>query len=394
MEIMISIPDLEINLGETYKEIQSGSELDFINNTSGFILNLRDEHGTVLINELNIDFKIRPKDNKKVLSIPNLTITDETKVRFEIQEIEFIYDWEEAILDLSSTGFVEDYFPKEDQDPIDLSMVTTYLKGFEFTGMEILLYLRGPSILFELDPDMDMNMIYTDSDGYEITESLLPDNFSMTPSAPFNLDPNNTGKYSGDLPAGGISITKLTKVLEKDITSLRFHYDIGINHVRVTPDMLDDIDTESNVNVEILILIPLLLTAGPEGADIVLPDMFEGQTDFLDRDGQDGMSLDFIKKLDMKVTLTDNLFSGGEMYLDDGVRRIKFPLGGKSLGLTFSKDDLNYINNTIPYLPEIGFHFSKGQAVQVVRNIGLAKISFEAEVEYKMDVKDLLGGEN
>jgi len=401
MEIRISIPELGVNAGSTpiYHDIVSNGNIVFLNNTPGNKLILKDDDNNTVTENLSISFDIRPKGNKKVLAIPNLNIAEgDIVLKFEIEKIEPIFGWKHAILDLSSVmGDFGGTYPPIEKDPLDLSGFTQYLKGFKFSGLDAQLYLRGPSLMFEFTPDMEAVVEYTNSNGETGIEELLPDNFTMKSSAKFDLDPLNTGTYSGNLPSGGIHVNKFAAILEKGMEKIRVNYDIKMSEVKITPKMLEYEDNDNPVEADILVMIPMLLTAGPDGAQVILPSLFnEGQTDILDRDkAEEPFSIDFIKKLKMKVSLTENLFTGGEIYLDDtninpDGRRIPFALGGKSLNLEFKKDDLDYINRTIPYLPDIGIHFNKGEQLQLVRNLGIAKIEFEADIEYKIENLDEL----
>ena len=399
IEIMLSVPELGINpSGIEYKAIQSGEIVEFINTTPEFELILKDSDGNVQVNELYIDFHLRPIGDKTVLGIPNLSLSD--KLKIEILDVEFIFDWESAIIDL---GHFEDYFPKPNANPntIDLSVINRYLKGFLFDTVDVLLYVRGPITLFEflLDKNMDIefNMYYTDSNGDSHGPNILDDDFwndfPLTISEPFELDPDNTGTYSGKIPPNGIPIKIIQSMLKKEPVDVRFHYKVNAKeNLFITPETLDTISFDKNVGIEILFLIPLLLTAGPEGADIMLPNdtLFKGKNDMFDRDNSaNPLPIDFIKSLTLKVALNGEIFTGGNLYLDDDKKRIELPLASNALGLSVSGADLEYINSTIPYLPKIGVSFSPGDKIQIERNIGTINIDFKAEVEYELNLDDL-----
>jgi hypothetical protein len=399
LEIMLSVPELEINPDcNIYKPIQSEGSVEFINDTPGIELILKDSDGKAQVNQLYIDFRIRPKGDKRVFGILNLSLSD--KPKFEISGVDFIFDWESAIIDL---GHFEDYFPKQNANPntIDLSVINLYLKGFLFDTVDVLLYIRGPITLFKflLNNNMDMvfNMNYTDSKGNFYTSNILDadfwDNFDLKTPGSFKLDPGNTGTYSGEIPPDGIPIKIIQSILKKEPVDINFYYKINaIENLSITPERLKEFDFDENVDMEILFLIPLLLTAGPGGADIILPndDLFKGKNDMFDRDNSTNpLPIDFIKSLTLKVALNGEVFSGGNLYLYDGIKKIELPLTGNALGLSVSGADLEYINTTIPYLPEIGVSFSEGDKIQIERNLGTIKIDFKAEVEYELKFEDL-----
>lgn len=389
LEIMLSIPDLDINPSKTYKPVVPNMQLDFINNNPGYTLMVRDSMGIQLISDLNVEFDIRPIGGKNVIAFQGLSPSN-TILKIEVTDVEFIYDWDHAVLDLSSIAAVDNYYPNIGEDPVDMSAMYQYLEGWEFAHLKAWLYVNGPSILFDLDPQIDIQIHYTDSGGDPAIEDLLGSNFSPIRSPPLNLDPANTGTYTGNLPQGGAPIENIHLALENNAEDLRFYYSISLeDEVIVYPAMMENIDVDTKVDAEILVLFPLLITAGPNGADIKMPDMFEGKADILNRDqSSEPLSLDFIKKLSLKVALNDDIFTGGNIFLDDGQRRIEFPLGNKSLKLAIAGDDLDYINNTIPYKPEIGVNFAPGTRVQIARNIGTIKVDIDAELKYELKLKN------
>jgi len=408
IEIMLSVPELGINNGteKEYKTIPSeGPEkiVEFINvmpEGDVFELALKDSTDTLLTTELNVDIQIRPAENKKVLGIPNLNLSD-TTLKFEVTDVDFVFDWEHATIDI---GTVEDHYPKLNANPdtIDLSPINLYLKGFEFDTVDVLLYPMGPTSLFEFlleenTLEIVFDMEYTNSNGdvdsAEILDEKFWEEFILTTPEPFQLDPNNTGTYSGPIPPGGIPIKIIPSLLKKDPVSAKFHYKVNAQKgLSVTPAQFNEIDFTTNIDLEALVIVPLLLTAGPDGADIILPndDLFEGKNDILDRDNSsEPLPVDFIKSLTMKVVFNSGIFNGGKVFLDNGDRRIELPLSGNALGLSITGDDLDYINATIPYLPEIGISFSPGDHIQIERNLGTIKIDFNAEIEYELNLDDL-----
>ena len=390
LEIMLSIPELGINNNpiKDYKEMVSNTTLNFINNTP-YTLNLKNNNGDTLISSLNIEVDIRIAGNKKVIGLPDLN-PSETKFKIQVLDVDFKFDWARALLSLKSVGAIENYYPSQDQDPVDLSIVHQNFTGFNFNNIDALLYINGPSILFDLNPKLNMFIHYIDKNSAKAIDDLLEDNTSLINANLFNLDPDNTGSYSGSMPPGGIQMINLNTMLEKEPTDVYFHYQIELSdEAYITPKMLENDDFDKKLNADILVLVPFQLTAGANGGDIKIPDMIfeEGKNDILDRDkSANPLPLDFIKKLTLQIAVTDDIFVGGNFYLDDGNKRFEYPFKSKSVGLSISGDNLKYINNTIPYLPKMGFHFAPGEMVQIVRNMATIKIDINTEIEYKIDL--------
>jgi hypothetical protein len=398
LEVMFSIPELGINPGQNNQAITSGAVLEFINETPyppGKELKIIDSSGTQLISDLNIDFDIQLAGTKNVVGIPNIIPSSNQKLKMQVLDIDFIYEWEKAVLDLSSIATVKNYFPgqKADLTPdtIDMSEVNKYLKGFHFNHAIAQLYTRGPSVLFGLKPEIEMMFKYTDNNGMAASDDLMGNSSYLIESLPFDLDPGNTGIYTGGMPPGGLPIENFHTLMEKEPNDLYFYYEINLpDEIEVTPADLGNIDLSKNLDAEILIIVPLILTAGPNGADLMLPDMPDDMDDILNREKSgDSLPLDFIKSLTLNLELTDDMFTSGKFFLDDSIKRMEFPLSGKSVGLSISGGNLDYINKTIPYKPDIGFHFPRDSVIQISRNIGTIKLNFEAEIEYRINFDDL-----
>jgi len=262
-----------------------------------------------------------------------------------------------------------------------------YLKGFLLDYVDAQLYTSGPALFFNLGPKVEMKMNYPDQNDNLFSEDLLGNNVTLSSSVTFELDPDKTGIYSGDMPPGGIPLENFDTILQKEPKTIQFSYQVSLDdEITITPEILDNLELDKKLNAEILFLIPFLLTAGSTGADIVYTiDM----TDIMNRDASsEPLPIDFIENLAVKVVLSDEIFTGGYFYLDDGIRRMEYPLSSNSLTLPVTGEDLDYINSTIPYKPEIGVHFAPGDRVQIVRNLESITVDFEAKLKYQIDFNE------
>jgi len=114
------------------------------------------------------------------------------------------------------------------------------------------------------------------------------------------------------------------------------------------------------------------------------------------KSADDSSALDWINKLKMKVALNENVFSGGRgtLYMaDDHGHTIESPLGSKSLEFAINGKDLEHINNTWPYKPEVGIRFEQGTTVQILRGLGAVRIDFDAEISYRYKFEKSAGSE-
>ena len=220
--------------------------------------------------------------------------------------------------------------------------------------------------------------------------SLPNANYAVIPNAGvLDLDPENTGEFRGNLPANGIYID-LSSILNNRPSDLHFDYKVFLNEAIIHKDDIDSISAINDpLKLDILLKIPMKLSAGLDGANIQLSKIAEGSSsdnkDILGRDDSSVEWVDWLRSLNLKLELNDSLFSGGYIYLDDGIRNIQFPLNGKTLNVPVQGDNLNYVNNTVPWNPEIGISFPPGKGLEIPRNLGVVRISFKADFDAKFD---------
>jgi hypothetical protein len=113
--------------------------------------------------------------------------------------------------------------------------------------------------------------------------------------------------------------------------------------------------------------------------------MFKDKEDLFDRkpNPENPPLLESVNRLRIKLELTDGVFNGGTLYLRTTPgRNIGFPLNGSTLDLPFSLEDMEYINKTIPYMPEMGIEFPKGKTLTIPPNLGVKKLEFSADFQH------------
>lgn len=396
LEIMVHEPILGINMAKTYSPIVVGFDPNkyiSLNKTVVF----KDALGNPVVTELDFEVDIRLIGGKKVLAIGDLDPSD-PHFDFEIS-VGFVADWTQVEVDLDKFGAFKGSFPAEDEPAFDLPEIKQYLQGFQFEGIETQLYISGPAAFFDLKPNVKLNLDYKDESNNPVSDPIINITSSDTiESAKVpNLDPARSGKYRGALPAKGISVP-LNRLLNNPPSSMRFSYELSLETLIVTPEMIDNItDFNDPLSVEVLVKVPLRLQSGTSGAAIALPDMFKDKTDLFDREkpAEGELQKLQINSLSLKVVLNDEVFSGGHIYLDDrasGGRDIAFDLSGKALGLAITGSDLAYISDTVPYKPEIGLRFPANKTIQIVRGLAAVGIELKADMSFKTKIDDLFKG--
>ena len=411
-------PNLGINPGGVYKKIEDGGTADFIN-YSGTDFEPANDLPTGEL-KFNVDIKFIDGSNNEISPAPKVIgilggpsglRPSDAKFIVEVADLDFAYEWTEAKIDLSSlvdNDSMQGDFPGSG-DGIDFSAIFENFPGFTFTGIDARLYTSGPATLFNLKPEITVTAKYTGIGDPIIIlgkwdaglDKVVSDEIITATTVNLELDPNNTGEYKGPWPLkddDGINISSsFNTILNKGPKDLTFHYEgkLGGTITVSKNDLLERKSVDADkLSVDIFLMIPFSLKAGADAA-IVFPNMFEDKDDLFDREVSDDSSiLDWIKKLSLKIELSDELFTKGEgkLYMKDTLNSsaplIAFPLSGKSLNVNIKGADLDYINKTVPYKPEIGIRFDSGAEIQIPYNLSLTRIVFDADISYKIDLQE------
>jgi hypothetical protein len=385
---MISIPKLGINPNKDYRDIKPNETVEFVNRNL-FTLDFADLGAEY---ELDIEVDVRIKNDTRIITFTNIYPSD-PDIKFEMASVNFENQWEYIRVRQNKLPSYEASFPG-DGDGIDLSALAQYLNGFTFKGIESYFYIRGPSVFFDLAPDVNIGMAFTGKNGNPVKDDLVDISVGVDKNADdplLTLDPDKPNEYSGILPEKGKIPLDLKAVLEAWPDDLRFDYKIKVANDEIHKDWLDRIDEIKNdpFKIDILLKLPLVLESGQD-ANISLTDITgDNSEDFLGRtpDSDGDSPLEWIKSLNLRVDFTADVFTGGELYLDDGVHPITAPLSGKSLNLKIKDTDLDHINRTIPYTPKAGIRFKEGATLELPRDLGISKIHFDADIVAKFDLK-------
>jgi hypothetical protein len=376
---------------------------------------------TELLVEVDILYNGQKFDDLKVLVLTDFRL-DKDELKFEIFDPETIFDWSRMVVNLHSDDMpINGMYPELDEAGIDLSSLTEFMEGFIFDGIEAYLYISGPKRFFDLEPEFEIVMFYGDS-GHENCqdghirpdgtyncnpshnlfryESLMENGRIKNVNAITILDPDDSGIFSGNLPTGGVKLN-LKDVINAAPNDLRFMYNPG-DELILTPDRLDRKgDTSPEIlEMTIVMVLPMDLTAGDNGGKLKLPNSFEGKADFLDRKSPDdpmfieGLT---IKSLNLKIELSHPVFDGGTFFLkkrgeEDGQELLRFPLTGASMSIPVTGKMLEAIENDHQYeIVEVGIRFEPGETLKLPNNLRIGKIEFDVDLEFLINFNGSMG---
>jgi len=417
-EIMITEPNLGINPGpaSTYCDIIGNTNSGDMFTKTNFIWDLASNP----VDELQFEFDLKKKNSvpgsKEVIDIADLTLSN-NKLVFQIDyEVYFnkkrddnTYDWEYAMVDLSNMGEdgVGGTFPAEDEEGIDLASMFELLEGFTFEEVKAYLYINGPARFFNLQPDISMEVDY---DGYKNAGIPKFDlfvnpndyingflNLAGKNSAIINLDPKGTGAYTGALPEKDKTFEINIKDIMKDMPSdLRFAYDTLLDDMRIEPHQIekDNSSALNELNAVMLMVLPLILKASADGADLEIPNLFDDKDDVFDRKKPgDSSYMDFIKALTIKIQLPGKLFSGGTFYMteagEEGTENelLSFPLrDSRNQEFKIDGKKLEQINKIVPYkIVRMGVRFPEGTILEIPNNLGAIRVEVDADLHYELE---------
>ena len=359
------------------------------------------------------------------------------------------FKWKEALIhpkkaledkDPASLDALKGTYPENPDDFIDLSMIRQYLNGITYRtdNLAANLYLAGPPKLINLlDLSLEFGAEYKEklNDGDDddplnwsaditwpdIVGGALrvydPDNFGETlPQLPGPVLDNKGNKqwvYTGTaLPAAnpaGLSVDAgFIEEIVKGPKDMRFSYEMVLpDDLIVTPDMFPDTESNSSIDVQFIMRLPLEFRAAA-GAEFALPDdVIDKDKDLFGRDtkndpifGDIGKKID-ITKLVLKIDFSGQpFFAGTRLHIGgypDGVTKLFGPNGinivsGNSLAITFSKKDWDTINGDL-ILPDIRLVYPQARNFSIPRNFKPTNISIEATGNYTdtIDLDSLLG---
>jgi len=358
--------------------------------------------------KLRLDVAFQPEGGGNVLTIPELTLGETQYIK---GTVEFFQNWTKATVYmeeiLKGTEFedgISGSFPDIDagDDPIDLPALDDYLEGnFTITGAQAFVYLSGKGLS-------------TITSGAELDLSIGPGQSGilfagpLSMGSPIDLSPylDEGGNYiRANLPDGGmeLNIDNLINSLF-DSDEMVFGYDVILPaELEVTPETFSSAGGEGGaLTADIMLLLPLQITAGAGGTTVLLGSLIEDGTDIFGRENAgDETDLPDLKTLALHVSVefSGTLFSGASLKLfGEGADDPLFPegiaLNGRSLGASVSGTVLDDLINPDSgkarlLIPNPRLVFAEGSGVTIPKNFGVSRIQFEISGSYAIDVGDI-----
>lgn len=285
---------------------------------------------------------------------------------------------------------------------IPLDSITKYLNNdFNFSGgLEARLYV------YAVDEDQ------TKSDITELisiklefnSDSYSYDNLSPYKSG-FFKQPYDTNFNKANLTYSGSSLpnhtnpdpdknnfANLTSVIQSLLSAgdTEINYKIYIDKETTIP--LKYLDKDFTITAEIVIWLPMSLTANKNNAVFSIPlDDIDDNDDLFGRDSPSSSEfMDYIDSLDLEITLSEALATGAKVvFANKGattVSGIKFykeiTIKEKIIQINLSPSELEKINNynNYPFVPEVKILFNNGSKLEIPRNLNLLKIKIDASI--------------
>ena len=348
---------------------------------------------------LLFEFDIKKTDNNNVLIITDLDAEKEA-IHFEVTAVNIFFKehWTYAEIDFSTKQEdMNDSFPGENEDAIDLASYFEILQGFTFNNIDSYLYLEGPDRFFNINPEITMLAKYGDNTGPYL---FTPDGDDTPGTSKFppkelkrhilpNLDPQGNGKFSGELIKG--APVRFDRIVDDLPNNLRIEYLIEFHEgLIVTPEQVAG-NAGDTINITMIIVLPMSLTAG-EHARFEIPNFFKGKEDIFDRKNQgDASLLDIIRRLNLNLHFSGDVFNGGELYLKRpdiyevyGEELLKFPLSSRNLSIPITGQILEIINIEYPFkIEEMGVRFESGSLLDIPDDFKILQMDFDSDLRYE-----------
>ena len=250
-------------------------------------------------------------------------------------------------------------------EPIQLSKLNDFLEGFSFAAIQSRLYISGDPIVTKLK--MELN------DGTGTVNELINNIDNRTS----NLDSSRSDYEGTQLPAGGHEIQNFDDLLNSR-GELQFSCKI------ITKEAIPVNEVSGSIKAELLIWLPLAFKAGDTGdggAVITFPGMFETGEDLFKRKKGDESMLDMLRSIRLEVKLNGDAFKGGTMRIT-GITGC--PLESQSIVLDLKGPDMEYVQKTVPFAPDVGIWFPFGHTLTISRGLATTNVTFSAEIDYRI----------
>ena len=389
----------------------------------------------------------KPNPDAGYIELGPLTLNGDGNTVLEIDgDVSFNFDWEIATINLKK--IIEEYGEGEldaitGTFPVSgLDQVAKYMGGFMFSDIDIQIVFGGPQGLLDtLEPALTLRAEYLKlKDGANPNtageDDWEPSDHILVPETELKRTEVNAGSLAsvlkdyidGDnytldsLPniKNAIDITDFSEVLENFPKDLIFSYRMTFlekkDEIEVKKADFEEVKEGDNSAVKALLLVklPLILKAGPDGAIFTMNELFTEKdengdpvlklNDILGRkDAGDGTPEDIfkdinIKKVELRIEFDASILGGAWLHIErDEPERGGEPLfgnsglhlmpnGDKKLTVAINKKDFDIIRKNF-ILPDVRLTFKEGSQITIPRNPLPIRISFSAGGDYTIPLE-------
>lgn len=261
---------------------------------------------------------------------------------------------------------------------LPLSEISSFLKGFKFTGNKLKIYFSGSPLIDKAK--IDINIV-------EIANGVNNDIGSQKDATISNegskIDDWKENGYSGkSCPSGGLDINN--PITGNDIT-VSYKIYIPKDTILIASDF-----NAGEIKVEAVVWLPFAFEAGDD-AEIAFPEdsFFSTEDDLFGREGPgaESIMLDIIESLSIGVKFEKNPFKGGNLIIKNKKMEIKNTISSDTLSFNVTEKNMKEINDpdNWPFSPNFKISFKKGDKLSFPRVFNATEFSFKAKVRYRID---------
>ena len=269
---------------------------------------------------------------------------------------------------------------------LPLSSIGDLLDGFEFDRRyQAKLYFSGTDLLDKLATDITIN------------EKITPiPSKKMANTGDITIENKSSGwnqSWGGDLkeytgttsPNGGLEV-------DIPLDGNDVIVDFRVYLPKGTKLEINDF-INGQINIELVIWLPLVFKSVKEGAVIELPKgaLFSASDDVFGRTNEEEKGVtQYIERMSLNIEFNENPFKGSELVVTSKAKNgelieIKRRLSGNSLVFSISEEDLIKINlpNNWPFIPDFKMIFSQGAVLSLPRDFKTKTFVFNALINQK-----------
>ncbi|MDR2731094.1 MAG: hypothetical protein LBB81_09400 [Treponema sp.] len=148
---------------------------------------------------------------------------------------------------------------------------------------------------------------------------------------------------------------------------------------------------QQQVKAEMAVLLPLNFGVDPDAgeANLIFPNLFSSG-DLFGRSKDGNSTVNIIQYLELGIELDTNPFQDAELFIrsDKGKFELKNENKTSVISIVFNEDTMKKINDPayIPFIPEISYHFDRGDTLLIPRALKAKNLKFKAKIFYNYDL--------